>query len=802
MRAAWMCATAGARKRWGSVVVLTLLVGFIGAVVLTTFAGSRRTETSFDRFRQETHESDLTLFVPAADAKSLAHLRALPGVASIGRFRAIAVTINGQVAAFGGPVDPGLTETVDRPRVLEGRHPREDRADEIALPEVFTRAHGIHLGDTVVLHGYTQAQVIRIARGSQVTKPAGPKVPLRVVGITRAPSDLSIQGTQGGLVLTTRAFVREHGHQIGAFSPYVLLVRLSDPKAATGFVKEARSLLAPKGASGEFQVQPTSETEGGVQQSIDVLATALLVAAATAALVGLVVLAIALRRFIESGSADLGGLRGLGVSRLGRMLVVGLPLVPVALVGALLSLVFAWGASPVMPIGLARQAEPHLGLDFDPLVLAGGAVVVALVVLVLASVASGRAVVAERAAEAAPRVGLASAASRAGFAPPVTVGVSMVLDSRRGAVAVPVRSSIGGTVIAVAGIVAMMVFAASLGELTKTPSAYGYNWDSHLWAEQSASVDASHPHQSLRKVLARDAAVAAAAVMYSDSVEVDGHAVSIYAIRSVKGVITPTVLEGRAPHARDEVALGRDTFDQIDATIGDHVAIAGPDGKARYRVVGAVALPLFSPPEGQLGDAQAVADGAVVSAAGIKSVSRSKAFAGPLVVRWKPGADLAAAQHRLAKLGIGARRAAVVPLEVVRLERINGLPWALGGFLAIIGIVGVGFALVTGVRRRGRELAVLKTIGFRRAQLGVTVATQAVVLGGVGLLVGVPLGVTVGRAIWKAVASGAGFASTDTVPALGVVILVFATIAIVNLIAVVPARRAARLRPAVVLRSE
>ena len=163
MRSSWMCASSSLRKRWKSVVVLTLLVGFIGAVVLTAFAGSRRTETSFDRFRQETHESDLTLFVPAADATSLAHLRALPGVASIGRFRAMVVTINGQVAAFGGPVDPGLTKTVDRPRVLEGRHPREDRADEIALPEVFTTAHGIHLGDTVIIHGYTQAQVNQIA---------------------------------------------------------------------------------------------------------------------------------------------------------------------------------------------------------------------------------------------------------------------------------------------------------------------------------------------------------------------------------------------------------------------------------------------------------------------------------------------------------------------------------------------------------------------------------------------------------------------------------------------------------------
>jgi ABC-type antimicrobial peptide transport system permease subunit len=82
------------------------------------------------------------------------------------------------------------------------------------------------------------------------------------------------------------------------------------------------------------------------------------------------------------------------------------------------------------------------------------------------------------------------------------------------------------------------------------------------------------------------------------------------------------------------------------------------------------------------------------------------------------------------------------------------------------------------------------------------VATQATVLGAIGLLFGVPLGVIVGRAVWHAVATGAGFASIVTVPAVALLGLVLATLVIVNLIAVVPARRAARLRPAVVLRSE
>lgn len=802
MGAVRMCAAASLRKRWGSVIALTLLVGLVGAFVLATLAGAARTESAFTRFRDETNEADLTVFTPAADANSLARLRARPGVESVFAARALVGTVDGQEVAVGGLLDP---VAIERPRIVDGRRPRQDRVHEVALPEPLAKSLGARVGDTVAIRGFTPEQIQQVLVGERITEPAGPKVPLRVVGITRVPSDLSILGTQGGVMFTTYEFTRRFGDRFGSFAPYVLRVKLSDPAAATPFVKEARRLLAPKGEPGEFQVEPTSETEGGVQQSIDVLATGLRIAALVAALVGLVVIAIALRRFGERDSRDLPTLRGLGVSRLGRTLVVGLPAVPIALGGAVLAFVVAFAASPVMPLGLARRAEPDPGFDLDPLVLGVGAVVVAFVVIALGLLAAQRVVAASARTETPTSSSVSRALAGAPLTPPIAVGASMALESGRGASAVPVRSAIAGAIVAITGVVAVVVFAASLATLATTPAAYGYNWDTHLYSGALAGTDAAPSCTSLRTAVVDDPAVAALAITCNDALEVEGHSVTGYAFHSLKGTVTPTVIDGRAPRAADEVALGHDTLDQIDAAVGDRVQIVGPDGRRTYRVVGTAVLPLFTPPSGLIGNTQAVADGAVLTSAGLRSLSGTEEGGDiPIVVRWKPGADLASARRRLAALPEGVTRplSAIVPLEVDRLEQLDALPWVLGGFLALIGIFGVGYVLVSSVRRRGRELAVLKTLGFRRSQIGATVATQATVLGAIGLLLGVPLGVIVGRAVWKLVTTGAGFASIVTVPAGALLGLVLATLVIVNLIAVVPARRAARLRPAVVLRSE
>src|SRR5947208_2862062 len=107
--------------------------------------------------------------------------------------------------------------------------------------------------------------------------------------------------------------------------------------------------------------------------------------------------------------------------------------------------------------------------------------------------------------------------------------------------------------------------------------------------------------------------------------------------------------------------------------------------------------------------------------------------------------------------------------------------------------------LLTGVRRRRRDLAVLKTLGLLRSQLLRVVSWQASALAAAALLAGLPLGLLAGRWAWQLFASSAGVGSSADVPVPLVLLAIPATLILANIIAAVPGWTAARISPATVL---
>ena len=130
------------------------------------------------------------------------------------------------------------------------------------------------------------------------------------------------------------------------------------------------------------------------------------------------------------------------------------------------------------------------------------------------------------------------------------------------------------------------------------------------------------------------------------------------------------------------------------------------------------------------------------------------------------------------------------------------VPLALSGLLALAAIGTLVHTLVTSIRRRRRDLAVLKTLGFVRRQISATVAWQATTLASIALLIGLPLGVVIGRWGWTLFANQIGVLPVPVVDLPPLLIAIPVTLLLANLIALIPGRLAAATRPAAVFRAE
>ena len=142
------------------------------------------------------------------------------------------------------------------------------------------------------------------------------------------------------------------------------------------------------------------------------------------------------------------------------------------------------------------------------------------------------------------------------------------------------------------------------------------------------------------------------------------------------------------------------------------------------------------------------------------------------------------------------------PVDLVNFGRVQNLPLVLAALLGTLAAITLAHLLVTSIRRRRRDLAVLKTLGFSSAQVRGTVAWQATALGILAALVGIPVGVLAGRWVWIVFARQLGIVPRPAVPVLTFFLLAAAALVVANLVAVVPGRAAAHVRPAIVLRSE
>jgi ABC-type antimicrobial peptide transport system permease subunit len=142
------------------------------------------------------------------------------------------------------------------------------------------------------------------------------------------------------------------------------------------------------------------------------------------------------------------------------------------------------------------------------------------------------------------------------------------------------------------------------------------------------------------------------------------------------------------------------------------------------------------------------------------------------------------------------------PAEIVNFRSMGTTPAVLAGGLAIGAVVALALTLLASVRRKRRELALLKALGFTQRQLAASIAWQSSVASFIGCLLGIPLGIIVGRQLWIHFARGINAVPRPTVPVLSVVLVGLGAMVFANLVAAIPGRSAARTSTALVLRAE
>ena len=110
--------------------------------------------------------------------------------------------------------------------------------------------------------------------------------------------------------------------------------------------------------------------------------------------------------------------------------------------------------------------------------------------------------------------------------------------------------------------------------------------------------------------------------------------------------------------------------------------------------------------------------------------------------------------------------------------------------------------MLSAIRRRQRELAVLKVIGFDGSDTRRVVAWQALTFGLVAMLVGIPIGVVGGRVAWNVAANQLGIPSFPVTSIASVTLVAVAFLVVLVLTALVPAQLAGRVPVADSLRHD
>jgi putative ABC transport system permease protein len=268
--------------------------------------------------------------------------------------------------------------------------------------------------------------------------------------------------------------------------------------------------------------------------------------------------------------------------------------------------------------------------------------------------------------------------------------------------------------------------------------------------------------------------------------------------------ILPTVITGRAPAGPTEVLLNPILAKRLDRKIGDRLDLRQADpenpsqagrGTLPFEVVGLGTLPIA---DGRINI------GFALTLEGMASVAPNS---GPdlAVLTLEPDAD-----RQLIRAGLVAAGAASVidrtppSSKLIQLDtkQVATTPRIAAGLFAVTAAAVLARSVVSAGRRRRREIAIFRALGFSSRQATLAAISQGVTAAFVAVALSVPIGLAMGARLWALYAQSIGVKVESSRPGRSIGIVVASGLLGAAVVAFLPGWYAARRATATTLRAE
>ena len=350
-------------------------------MVLTAAAGARRTDTAYPRLLSWANASQVDI-VPENTGftgyyTALARLPHIAAMTTVSIYNVVLSPRNPSMVSLMSSPDGAMGVSVDRVKILAGRLYDPKAPGQAMVDQRLASTEHLTPGSTLRLYGVPSAPSGAPEYNKAVT------LTFRVTGIVVFDDEIVPTGTNNALptalvsspfTATTAAANLSAGDEAA--------VRLQPGASQTAFTSAAETLARRyAGTGGNIITLPLSDQVNATERAIRPEAVALAVFAGLAGLIALAVIGQLLSRQLALDAAEFPVLRALGVQRAALVTLSLARLGIVTVTGAIVAVAIAIAASPLMPIGPARLAEPHPGVEVNLAILGAGFAVIALLPL-------------------------------------------------------------------------------------------------------------------------------------------------------------------------------------------------------------------------------------------------------------------------------------------------------------------------------------------------------------------------------------------------------------------------------------